>query len=225
MQTKLLLTLVLCSALGANAIIGQQHQQNQIDHKPDFNDVISSLFGFKTNFLGASRNHVNKKLDRVAGGFGGVGGGGSSLLSSIGGDSHGSGHSSGGGHEGGYNYEPPAQLQSSYGPPAPEYGPPQSSYLPPAQVYGPPAPPQQSYRPPTQHVDNGYHYERPAVGLSSGFAGSSSHIPHSSSSNGGLGGLKDLTSIGSFGGHGKGKGSGGQGSGFGGFGNIFSSIG
>lgn len=226
MQLKLLSCLLLCSVLRANAVINQRG--NEANSKPDFNNVFSSLFGFKSTFLGAKRNLVNKQLDRVSSGLNGIGNMFGVQGPSQSGDSHGSGHSSGG-HDGGYNYEPPAVpvVQSSYGPPAP-----QQSYRPATNIYLPPAP-IQSYGPPSQHIDDGYHYEKPAAANSaSGFASSVSHDPHrsSSSSSKGFSGLQDLTSIGSLGGSSKGKGKGSKGQsnglgGIGGLGNIFSSIG
>lgn len=237
MEIKLLTSVLLCSLLSANAFVNQKN--NEVDQKPDFNDAFSSLFGLKTTFLGATRNHVNKKLDRVSGGFGGIG----NLFGSLGssssgeGDSYASGNAAAG-HESGYHYEKPATVYGApvdagyhYEKPAPIYGPPSNSYLPaaPAPVYGPPsnsylpAAPAPVYGAPSQHFDGGFHNERPpAISSGSGFASNS----HGSSSNGfGIGGLKDLTSIGGFGGHSKGKGSKGQNNGLGGLGNIFSSIG
>lgn len=206
MKAKILsvLGVVLCSVISTSAFGGQQ---NEIvtETKPDFKDVISSLFGIKTTFLGASRNHVNKKLDTVSGGIGGLtgllgslGSSGSSsgglggLLGSLGSKSSSSGGSSSHGSSSsgtssgssGYDYSAPPPHQ-----PQPQYGPPptiQQAVSNDGYDYAPA--PHDSYGPPNHHSSSGS-----SSGISS-FGEDSLSSSHGSSGSGGLGGLGNIFS-------------------------------
>lgn len=224
MKTRLLVLLVCC-VLSVNATF--QNKQNEVDQKPDFKDVISSLFELKKTFLGASKNQANKKLDHVSGAFGSIGG----LLGGLGGG----GGSAGGSESSGGDFSSSGSEVSSgsngysYQPPPP---PPQTSYLPPPvqhvqsveNTYLPP----QMYIPPPQPLapNGGYQYQQPSGGISgseyssdgTAFASDDKDelsLPANDGAKRGGGGHGLLSLLGGLGGGGSG----------GGIGGIFSTIG